>query len=126
MRSEGKMYGWMLWQICKVSALSMILLLASTAVFAQDQPNYLGLAAGAITALVPFAVPVLVYGIKLLLPSVPRIVLPFLALGFGQLLTFLASITTGGTFNVVEAALLGAAGVFVREVLNTLNEHGVS
>jgi hypothetical protein len=109
--------------------LTLLFLAVPAAVFAQPAPaapDYADLAAQAINALVVIAVPMVVFGIKLLLPKIPRAVLPFLALGAGNLLQFISTLTpAGGKWSPVIASLLGAAGLWLREIVSTLKEHGM-
>lgn len=85
------------------------------------------LAADSVTALVPVLTVVVVWGARLLIPKIPRAVLPLLALGAGPILDAilgaLSGVQAGG---MVQAALLGAAGVWLREFFTTIKQHGLS
>ena len=83
-------------------------------------------AALAITALTPVVVPFLTFGFRKLAPKIPRVGLPFVAMGLGSLINFLASYAAGGDFTPVAGAALGLAGVGVREIANTWRLHGTS
>jgi len=82
--------------------------------------------AGAITALIPVLVPFVVYSVKLIIPSIPRVILPLIAVGGGLVINALDSFIAGADPNVIVGALLGAAGVFLREVFNTFQNHGLN
>ena len=84
------------------------------------------LAAQAITALIPVVGAVLVYLVRQLIPKVPRVVLPVIALALGIGLDYLTAFIGAGEFNIVVGAALGAASVWLREVINTFQEHGTS
>ena len=81
--------------------------------------------AGAITALIPVIVPFIVYYVKQGLGFIPKAFLPLVAVGAGLGLTALQSFITGGEWNLIVGAALGALGVFVREVVNTIQNHGL-
>ncbi len=79
-----------------------------------------------ITALIPILVPFVVYGVRLLIPHIPRVALPLIAVVGGLVINAFDSFVAGADANILVAALLGAAGVFIREVFNTFQKHGVS
>ena len=79
-------------------------------------------AANAITALVPIVVPFLVALVKKGLPSLPKQILPLIAVGSGLFLTYLEAFIAGGEWNVIVGAGLGALGVAVREVYKLFTE----
>ena len=113
--------------------LLFTLVLTTTLVFAQTTPPPAPtpppidvLVIGLVNAAVPLLIPFLVYGVRRMVPKIPAIALPMIALGLGVLGNYLASIISGGGSSVYIGALLGAAAVFVREVISTLNEHGFS
>ena len=81
--------------------------------------------ADAITALVPVVVPFIVYLVKQAIGSIPKAVLPLLAVGAGLGLTYVQAFIAGGEWNVIVGAALGGLGVFVREVVNTIQNHGL-
>jgi len=81
--------------------------------------------ASAILALVPVVVPFIVYYIKQLIPNLPRVALPLIAVGAGLGLTAFESFVAGGEWNVIVGAALGALGVFIREAVNTFQNHGL-
>lgn len=79
--------------------------------------------AGLIVALVPPVTALVVWAIRMLVPKIPRVALPILALALPWLLTLLVNYTTGHEFSPLVAALLGAAATWLRELINTLGEH---
>ncbi len=81
--------------------------------------------ADAILALVPVVVPFIVYGVKQLLGFIPKAFLPLVAIVAGLGLTAFQSFIVGGEWNVIVGAALGGLGVFVREVVNTIQNHGL-
>jgi hypothetical protein len=81
--------------------------------------------ADAILALVPIIVPFLVYYLKKGLDIIPKAFLPLLAVVAGIGLTYLNAFIFGGEWNVIVGAALGGLGVFVREVVNTIQNHGL-
>jgi len=80
----------------------------------------------AILALVPIVTMVVVWGVRLLIPKIPRVALPILAMGLPFALTFLVNYTTGHELSPIVAALLGAAATWLRELISTIQQHGVS
>lgn len=77
-----------------------------------------------IGAIVPVVTTVLVYLIRLAIPKIPRVALPFISVILPIAASWFYSFVEGGTFTPIIAALLGAAAVWLREVVNTYNEHG--
>lgn len=57
--------------------------------------------------------------------KVPRAAIPIVAVAFATVLDFLVAYVSGGVFNPVVGALLGAASVWLREIVNTVAEHGL-
>ena len=81
--------------------------------------------AGAITALIPVLVPFIVYGVRLLIPKIPRVALPLIAVAGGLVINAFDSFVAGADPSIILAAGLGAIGVFIREVFNTFSKHGL-
>jgi len=75
-----------------------------------------------IVAVTPVVTTILVYLIRLLIPKIPRVALPFIALGLPVAASWFYSFA-GGTFTPIVAALLGAAAVWIREIVSTFQEH---
>jgi hypothetical protein len=81
---------------------------------------------GAISALVPVVTTLAVWlGREFLPVKVPRVAIPIVAVVLATLLDLLTTYIAGGVFNPLVGALLGAAAVFLREVVNTFAEHGL-
>ena len=75
-----------------------------------------------IAGITPVVTTILVYAIRLLIPKIPRVALPIIAMLLPVAASWFYSFA-GGTFTPVVAALLGAAAVWLREVVNTFQEH---
>lgn len=75
-------------------------------------------ASGLVSWLTPVLVPLVITGFKKLLPSIPGWVLPMIAPVLGVALDFVNSLLTTHSTNLVVAALLGLAGVGIREVVD--------
>lgn len=75
-----------------------------------------------VMALTPVVTTLVVAGIRLLIPKIPRVALPIVALLLPVAASWFYSFA-GGTFTPVVAALLGAAAVWLREIVNTFQEH---
>lgn len=69
-------------------------------------------------ALIPVIVPLIIALGKWALPKVPVWILPILAPALGALVDFLAAWATGATASPALGAILGSAGVGVRELLD--------
>ena len=80
----------------------------------------------AILALVPVVTMVVVWAVRLLIPKIPRVALPMLAMGLPFLLTFVTNYIGGHEFSPLIAALLGAAATWLRELISTIQQHGAS
>jgi hypothetical protein len=75
-----------------------------------------------VMAVTPVVTTLVVFGIRKLIPKIPRVALPIIAV----LLPVAASwfyAYVGGTFTPIVAALLGAAAVWLREIVNTFQQH---
>ena len=91
---------------------------------AVPAPDVVLAGAAAIQAVIPVVVPFIVWGVRKVLPKIPRVALPMIAVGLGMGLDWLLAYTSGGTFSPLVGAALGGAGVALREIVNTLQEHG--
>jgi len=69
-------------------------------------------------ALIPVVVPLIIALGKWALPRVPAWILPILAPALGALVDFLTTWATGATASPALGAILGSAGVGVRELLD--------
>lgn len=88
--------------------------------------DWTNLGAQAILALVPIVTMIVVWGVRKLVPKIPRVALPILAASLPFALSFLASYISGHTFSPLVAALLGAAATWLREIISTIQQHGSS
>lgn len=86
--------------------------------------DWMAVASQAVVALVPVVTMVVVWGIRLLIPKIPRVALPVIAMALPFVLTLLTNYIGGHELNPMMGALLGAAATWLREIISTLNEHG--
>lgn len=75
-----------------------------------------------ITALIPAVTPMLVWGIKLLVPKIPKMWLPIIAPVLGALIAVIQHLGTLSWENVVVGAVLGLAGTGIREMWDQVNK----
>ena len=73
-------------------------------------------------SLIPLLVPIVVAVLKKLLPFVPGWALPILAPALGALIDWIGALATGHAANPIVAALLGSAGVGVREIYDQVKQ----
>lgn len=71
-----------------------------------------------VNVLILAVTPIIIAGIKWLMPKVPKMVLPILAPLLGIAVDQLAAFATGHQSNLVLAALLGASGLWLREAID--------
>jgi hypothetical protein len=69
-------------------------------------------------AIIPVLTPLIIAGVKLLMPKIPTVVLPFLAPVLGAAIDLIAHFATGANLNVWLSAGLGLAGVGLREIVD--------
>lgn len=79
----------------------------------------------AITALVPVVTSLAIWGGRALLSKTPRIAIPVVAVALASGLDYFLAWYNGGSFNPLVGALLGAASVWLRELVSTYAEHGL-
>ena len=79
----------------------------------------------AIQAIVPVVTTLAIWAGRALLVKTPRLLIPIAAVALGTVLDLLVAYISGGIFNPVVGALLGAAAVWLRELVNTYAEHGL-
>jgi hypothetical protein len=79
--------------------------------------------ASVITALGVVAIPWIVWGITLLIPVIPRAVLPFLPLVLAWIVEQLP-VWMAGVAAPIGVAGIALAALVLREVLNTIAQHG--
>ena len=87
--------------------------------------DWSGFGVSAISALVPVVTALAVWGGRVLVAKVPRAFLPIVAVAIGTGFDFLLAYMQGGTFNPVVGALLGASATWLRELISTIQEHGL-
>ena len=75
-----------------------------------------------VMALIPIIVPVLITLCKTLIPKIPTVALPVLAPAFGALIDIVLHYAGASTHGPFVGALLGAAGVGVRELVDQLKQ----
>ena len=80
----------------------------------------------AIEALVPVVTTLAVWAGRSLLTKTPRVLIPIAAVALATGLDMLVAYVSGSVFNPVVGALLGAAAVWLRELVNTYAQHGLS
>jgi hypothetical protein len=78
--------------------------------------------ANLITILTPVVVPLLVAGVKQLSDRVPKLALPVLAIILGAVADTVNYYATGGGVGIGWGAILGAAGVGLREVVDQVKQ----
>lgn len=71
-----------------------------------------------VALLTPVVVPLIIAGMKLLMPKIPSWILPLIAPVLGVLINIIDQAVTSHAGNIWLAAALGLAGVGVREVVD--------
>ena len=79
----------------------------------------------AVQALIPVVTAVAIWAGRAVVDKVPRSFIPIVAVALGTALDFLVAYSSGGVFNPVVGALLGASATWLRELVNTIAEHGL-
>ena len=82
--------------------------------------------ANVVAVLVPLVTIALVYLARQIVPSIPRLFLPILAVIFASAADYIGTLVAGQVFSPFVAALLGAAAVWIRELVNTFQQHKLS
>jgi hypothetical protein len=110
-----------LWLLLAITAFFSftVMLLAADGAPASVAPNPLSL-----PLLIPFASPLLVAVIKGLAPKVPKVCLPIVTPIIGAGLAIVLQYSAGSTATGLDGAILGAAGVALREGLDQLKKLG--
>lgn len=75
-----------------------------------------------VSGMIPVLVPVVIYLLKLVLPMLPKSVLPILAPVLGGVADAIIAYATGSVSNPALGALLGSAGVGLREIVHQLKK----
>jgi hypothetical protein len=78
-----------------------------------------------IQAVVPVVTALAIFGGRTIVTKVPRAFIPIVAVLLGTGLDFLLAYSTGGIFNPVVGAMLGASATWLRELVSTIQEHGM-
>lgn len=73
-----------------------------------------------VTFATPIIVPLIIAGMKWLKPNIPTWLLPVLCGPLGMLLDYINHLVTNSGLNLIQAALLGVAGIGVREIVDQL------
>lgn len=75
-------------------------------------------------AAIAIITPLIIAGVKMLVPRIPRAWLPVIAPVVGCALDVIAHFATGSALNPTVALVLGAAGVGLREVVDQVKQAG--
>lgn len=98
--------------------LLLLVLLVPVVVYAQaDTLPIEPLWQQIIEALIPLMTMFAVWFIRFVVPKIPPVALPILAAGLGVALHYLDATLTHGGFSPFHGLLLGAAAVWIREVM---------
>ena len=99
-----------------------LLLLTAPFLFAADPLPITPTTEGSklLLLVIPLVVPIVVAVGKFLIPKIPAWILPILAPAIGALIDFLGSLVTGHEANPITAAVLGSAGVGLRELYDQI------
>ena len=79
-----------------------------------------------VQALVPVVTALAIWAGRAVVVKVPRAFIPIVAVSLGTVFDFLLAYTSGGVFNPVVGALLGASATWLRELVDTIVEHGLN
>jgi len=79
-----------------------------------------------IQVLIPVVTSLMIWLGREFVVKTPRVLIPIVAVVLGTLLDLLNAYVTGGVFNPVLGALLGASATWLREIVNTYANHGLS
>jgi hypothetical protein len=79
----------------------------------------------AIQVLIPVVTTLAIWVGREFVAKTPRVVIPIVAVVLGTLLDLLTAYVSGGVFNPVLGALLGASATWLREIVDTYVEHGL-
>ena len=79
----------------------------------------------AIQVLIPVVTSLAIWVGREYVVKTPRVLIPIVAVVLGTGLDMLTAYISGGTFNPVVGALLGASATWLRELVNTYATHGL-
>ena len=106
--------------------LVMFGIFSAMVAFGQAEPSVeINVTSGAsrfVLMLIPVLVPMILGLAKAEVPKLPSWILPILAPALGALIDWLTSLATGTTPNPIASAVLGAAGVGLREVYDQVRQ----
>jgi MFS superfamily sulfate permease-like transporter len=106
---------------------TLLLLLVPCAVLAQTNAAVLtSVPSGTadwLNMLIAVVTPVVIAGVRWLLPKIPKIALPLIAPVIGVILDQLAGILTSHQPGVVAGAISGAVGLWLREAADQSRKH---
>ena len=88
-------------------------------------PDWSQIGVDLIQASVPILTAVFIWLGREVVTKVPRSLIPIVAVALGTGVDFVIAYVSGGTFNPVVGALLGASATWLRELVNTIVEHGM-
>lgn len=88
--------------------------------------DWMDLGVQSIQALVPVVTMLLVMATRKVSPKIPRFAVPLIAMALGAALSYVVTLAGGPAQTVLQAALLGAAATWLRELINTVQQHGAS
>lgn len=103
---------------------TMVLAQAITAPPAPQAFDWTAVAINLVTGLQVLVVPLFVSGVRQLVPKIPRVALPFVALVIGVGTDGFATYVAGGGFSPLRGAIVGLVSVALREIVSTIREHG--
>jgi hypothetical protein len=89
-------------------------------------PDWSQIGVDLIHVAVPILTAIFIWLGRLAVEKVPRALLPIVAVVLGTGVDYILSVLSGGGFNVVVGALLGASATWLRELVDTIMEHGVN
>ena len=79
----------------------------------------------AIQALIPVVTTLAIWFGREFVAKTPRVLIPIVAVALGTGLDMLIAYISGGAFNPIVGALLGATATWLRELVSTYAEHGL-
>ena len=75
-----------------------------------------------VSLLTPVIVPLVITGVKKVVPLIPTWLLPTLCPLIGVVIDFITHLSTGSNMNFAVSAALGLAGVGLREIVDQLKQ----
>ena len=96
--------------------------LATPFLFAQASPPISENLPALIAAVFTFLTPLIVYGIRLLKPGIPKSVLPILVYGLQYGLNYVNDLVANGGYDAVVVALLAGSSMAIWDIVKILSE----